>query len=311
MSRTKPSVWGLGTIPVLTLVLGVSGCGSSGSSVSSQGLSTSAPTSAAVSGGTSANALNALLPIDVRKRGSLTVASDASYAPMSYLDTDNKTMIGLDPDLGHAIGKKLGITFNFTNVTFDGIIPGLTSGRYDIAMSDMTDKRIREEQIDFVDYLNSSTGLLVRAGNPTKVSDLASLCGKSLALGKGTSSVDYVQPQVASCQKAGAPITVKLFPSATASKEAVASSRADAYMDDTVPLAYAAQTSPETFEVLPGAYASAPLGIGIPKKSTQLRDAILAAVKSMVADGTYGKILNKWGATNVSIGTPTINKPKF
>jgi len=67
------------------------------------------------------------------------VASDVAYAPIEFFDKDHTTVIGVDPDIADAIGKVLGVTFKFTNVTFNGIIPALQAGRYDIAMSAMTE----------------------------------------------------------------------------------------------------------------------------------------------------------------------------
>src|SRR5205807_6075478 len=72
-------------------------------------------------GGTDAAAI-AKLPASLQHGGTVKVATDASYAPNEFFASDNKTVVGMDVDLGHAIGKELGLTFDFTNVSFDSII---------------------------------------------------------------------------------------------------------------------------------------------------------------------------------------------
>lgn len=269
-------------------------------------------TTASVQQNTTSAKLNALLPSSVREKGSLVVATDATYPPMEYFDTDNKTIIGLDPDLAHALGQVLGVKFNFVNVTFDGVIPGLVSGRYDLSMSDIIDKKARESQVDFVTYLKASDAFLVATGNPDHITDLDSLCGNTMALQKGTNAVGVIEPQVAKCQSEGkAALTVSLFPTVAAAKEAVATKRAAAYMDDRVAMTFAAQQSPNIFQTIPGEYAAAPLGIAFSKASRELRDAVLAGLKELIANGTYNTILMKWHATDVALTVPKVNDSAY
>ena len=69
-----------------------------------------------------------LVPASIRAKGTLIVASDATYAPMEFIAKDGHTVVGVDADLAKAIGGVLGLTFKMQNATFDGIIPGLASG---------------------------------------------------------------------------------------------------------------------------------------------------------------------------------------
>ena len=126
--------------------------------------------------------------------GTVKVASDAAYAPVESVAKDGKTIIGIDPDIAAAIGKVLGVTFKFTNVTFNAIIPALAAGRYDIAMSAMTDNTDREQQLDFIDYLSVGSSIMVRASDDKGITGFNStLCGHSVAAERGTIQVTQVK----------------------------------------------------------------------------------------------------------------------
>ena len=145
-----------------------SGGSSSASAPSSSG---SAPSTA----GASSQDLSAMLPASIKSSGTINIATDASYAPNEFFDTDGKTIIGMDVDLGNAIAQKLGVKANFQNVTFDNIIPGLAGGKYDLGMSSFTDTKEREQTVDFVTYFSAGESLIVAAGNPKGVTGLPDL----------------------------------------------------------------------------------------------------------------------------------------
>ena len=118
--------------------------------------------SAAVSGGVD-KAAEALVPAAVKAKGTVLVAADASYAPNEFIASDGHTVIGMDADLAKAIFPLLGLKVNVVNVTFDAIIPGLSSGKYDVGMSSFTDTKAREKVVNFVDYFEAGTSFFEEA----------------------------------------------------------------------------------------------------------------------------------------------------
>src|SRR5262249_21132976 len=91
-------------------------------------------------------------PASIAKTGHITVASDATYPPNEFLAKDGHTVIGADVDFGKAIGQVMGLTPQFSNVTFDAIIPALQAKKYDLGISSFTDTKTREKVVDFVTY---------------------------------------------------------------------------------------------------------------------------------------------------------------
>ncbi len=110
-------------------VVGVVGCGSSSSSSSSSTASSTTASSGSAGATTGADAsVVKLIPAAIKSKGTITVASDASYAPNEFIGSDGHTVVGMDPDLMQALGKVMGLKVNVVNQTFDSIIPGLTAG---------------------------------------------------------------------------------------------------------------------------------------------------------------------------------------
>ena len=133
----------------------------------------------------------------------MRVASGVSFPPMEFFDTDNKTVLGFDADLGKALGQVLGVKFDFQNTNFDGIIGGLNAGRYDLALTSMIDKKARQATVDFVDYLNSGVTFMVAKGNPKGLKDKLDLCGKTAAVEKSSTGDLSVDDITKACKAAG------------------------------------------------------------------------------------------------------------
>lgn len=247
------------------------------------------------------------LPQAIRDKGELTVATDASYPPNEFFDEDGETIIGMDPDLAKALGETLDLDLKLQNVGFDAILPGLAAGKYDIALSSFTDTKEREKTVDMVTYLTAGTGFYTNADNPTDVSDLSELCGKTVAVEKGTTQADDAEAQSEKCESEGSkPVKVDVFPDQNGANLAVETGRAQVGMADSPVAAYIVKQSGGKLVKSDGEYGSAPYGIAI-SKDTDLTEAIQLAVQSLIDNGTYAEILDKWGLGDAAIETSKIN----
>src|SRR5947208_2745657 len=162
----------------------VAGCGSSNNNnTTSTPASTGAGTTA--SSGVDQKVASEV-PAAVKSKGTLTVAADATYAPNEFIGSNGKTVEGMDVDLANALATALGLKVKVVNATFDSIIPGLASHKYDLGMSSFTDTKEREKTVDFVTYFSAGTSFYVKASGGPAVAGLADLCGKTVAVEKGT-----------------------------------------------------------------------------------------------------------------------------
>jgi polar amino acid transport system substrate-binding protein len=242
-----------------------------------------------------------LVPAAMKAKGEITVASDASYPPDEYLAPDGKTVIGMDADLSKALGAAMGLKVNIVNVTFDGIIPGMAAGRYQIGASSFTDTKAREKTVDFVDYASVGEAFYTKTHGGVNIKGIGNICGLSVAVETGTTEERDAKAQSKTCTKAGKKaVNVLSFPSQNSANEAVASGRAQLGFADAPPVAYQIRKSGGQFKLVGKAFATAPYGIAV-AKSSGLTKAVKAAMLHLIKNGTYGKIFKKWGISSFAI----------
>jgi polar amino acid transport system substrate-binding protein len=282
----------------LSLALLAAGCGS--------GTGTSTGTSPPASPSGEVSSIAAQVPAAVKAKGTLAVAADATYAPNEFIGSDGHTVVGWDADLANALGQVLGLKINMINATFDTIIPGLVSGKYDLGMSSFTDTKERQATVDFVTYFVAGTSFYVKASGGPDITSLAGLCGHKVAVEKGTTQQTDAQAQADKCKSAGKSVTVQIFNDQNSVNLALSSGRADVAMADSPVAAYQVKQSGGTFKLSGQPYGTAPYGIAIPKNNGMAKP-VLAALKHLMANGTYMKILDKWGVQGGAISDPAIN----
>jgi polar amino acid transport system substrate-binding protein len=287
--------WRLAALALVALA--IVGCGSSKSS------SPTTSTGAAAGGGKLASEL----PAKYKSKGELTVAADATYAPDEFIGPDGHTVEGMDADLAQAIAGQLGTKAKVANATFDSIIPGLAAGKYDLGMSSFTDTKVREKTVDFVTYFSAGTSFYTKASGGTPVTSLADLCGKTVAVEKGTTEQADATAQSKKCTASGkSAVKILTFPDQNGANLAISSGRAPIGMADSPVTEYQVKKSNGQFKLTGQPYGTAPYGIAIPKGSG-LAKPVLDSVKALMANGTYDRIMKKWGIQAGEIKNPKLN----
>jgi polar amino acid transport system substrate-binding protein len=261
-------------------------------------------------------AAQALLPADYLK-GGIDVASDIPYEPFEYED-ENGTLTGFDVELGKLIGQKLGTEIRFNDSVFDTIIPNLEAGTNDIILSSMSDTVERQKKVDFVDYNIGGSQMIVAKGNPEGINDAMGLCGKTVIVQNGTIQIDLVGTMSTDCETAGMDkITILQLPDAPSMENALRAGQGSAVMMDSFVAQGAAAKAGngEYFDVVsdpaaPNGYDAGYVGIAILKKNTGLRDAIQAALQSLIDDGQYATLLETWNMSANGVQSASINGTK-
>ncbi|MFF4098152.1 ABC transporter substrate-binding protein [Streptomyces sp. NPDC001903] len=271
------------------------------------------------SGGTSKDSsapLFSALPKKIQDAGVIKVGTDSAYAPMEFVEGGK--IVGVDPDIAEALGKQLGVKMQFTAGTFDGLITSIYTGREDAIMSSITDNKKRQEGlddkgqkigkgIDFVDYFSSGLSLLVKKGNPEGIKSMDDLCGKTVAVQRGTIYEDTFKAQAEKC--GDKKLTIQAFDTDAEAQTRVKAGGAVADLNDYPVAAYTVKTSGggNDFEVAGQQSDVGLFGIGVSKENTQLRDALKQALDAIIKDGSYAKVLEKWNVQDSAVKSATVN----
>lgn len=287
---------------VLAVALVTAGCGDD---EGAGGGSTETTASAAP---TVDEALAAKVPAEIKSDGKILIGTDASYAPNEFLDTDGKTVIGFDVDLFNAVAAKLGLQTEWQSATFDAIIPGVQSGKYEMGISSFTINDERKQQVNMVSYFRAGTQWGTKKGNPTGIQP-DNACGKKVAVQTNTvQDTEDLPKRDEACKAAGNPaITVDRYQRQDQATAAVVSGKDDAMLADSPVLAYAVEQTNGQLELLGDIYDAAPYGYVIEKDQTEFAQAVADAVSALISDGTYKTVLEKWGVEAGAIDAAAVN----
>lgn len=294
----------MGTVAAVVL----SGCGSSGGS----GGATAAGGSAPVGSIAPNSQLRGMLPADVRSKGSLVMATDATIgAPFASFASDNKTVVGLNVDIANAIGQLLGVQIKTVNTPFDTFIPGLQAKRYDFSVSVMLDTKEREQVVDFVDYIKDGSGFLVRSNDSHTNLKLSDLCGMKAAAISGSVEQEDLEAQTKKCKSAGKPpISISIFQQNAQGVLALNSGRVDVWVGDSDQNAWLKQQNNGAVVQSGVPFNAAVDGMAITKGSP-LVPVIQKAVQTLMDNGTYKKILAHYGVQDSAISKATLDNAQL
>jgi polar amino acid transport system substrate-binding protein len=248
----------------------------------------------------------AAVAVDPIVSGTLT-----NTPPMMSYASDGTTLQGAIYDLAAALSQKLGREIVFKSMPFPGLLPAMQAKQIDITFTLMNDTPERQKVVDFIDYYNLGTKLLVKKGNPERIDGLESLCGKVASTVQGSAQIALVDEASAKCTAAGKPaVENRQFAQPADARLQVQTGRAAVFLGNSPVMVYQARTAGDgtIFDVVKDReYQPAPVGITVAKDNAALRDALQKALNALIADGSYRKILEKHGIESGAVTTAAIN----
>ncbi|WP_373309315.1 ABC transporter substrate-binding protein [Streptomyces olivaceoviridis] len=241
----------------------------------------------------------------------LTVAVSVGGTPpgTTYL-ADGTTLTGQDVDFTQAVARVLGIKLRIEQASFEAILPALDSGKYDFGASNFGVTDERRKTIDFVTYVNDGQGFATRKDSKLpKITDLKQLCGLNVATGAGTTFEATLEAGKHVCSDAGKKAyRVQTYAESSAIWSSLQQGRSDVVMSTINGLRYAVAHQ-QGLKFL-NEYHRLDVGFAF-KKGTELAPAFQAAVNRLLSDGTYDRILRKWGTTGSAIEESRVNPPEL
>ena len=221
----------------------------------------------------------------------LTVGTDATFAPMELMDAQSQFQ-GFDIELMKAIAKDMGVKVKFVNVPWDALLTALSTkaGQFDVAASSMTITPDRQKTILFSDpYFVSVQALAVPTGSAIKtVKDLKT--GDKVAVQNGTTGHIWATANLPK------DVVIKPYAGGQDCFTAMMSGEVNAVIiDGPVAGNYTKQASykAENRGAIEGADQEK-FGLAFSKGSDTLAAAINKSLKNVIADGTYDTIYKKY-----------------
>lgn len=244
------------------------------------------------------------VPSGIRDSGRLVVGVNVPYAPNEFKNSSGE-IVGFDIDLMKAVTRTMGLVPDFRETGFEGILPSVQDGNFNVGMSSMTDTAEREEQADFVTYFEAGT---LWARRPGSSADPGSPCG--LRVGVAYSTIQDTQEIPAksdACVAAGLPPIEKVV--RTHQDEVTAAliaGEADAMTADSPVTGFAIKLSGGALEPAGEVFDSAPYGWPVAKGSG-LAESLRLALEHVMNTGEYRTIATMWGVEKGMITQPVIN----
>jgi polar amino acid transport system substrate-binding protein len=234
------------------------------------------------------------LPAEIAASKVVHVALNADYPPLETRDAKTNKPVGFDIDLGDAMAKVLGVTLDWQDGQFEQMMPSLQSGRVEMMMSGAYDLPKRRDRFTFIDYLRAGAQFYVQKGSDAKVA--ADLCGKTVTTSRGTNfPATTAAWSDKNCVAAGKPaMTVITDTDLGQQLSNLKEGRAAGAIQGLEAVPTIAAMDDNGYRALGEPFSSTLMGVGFRKDETQLRDAFAAALKQVVADGTYAKLITKW-----------------
>ena len=237
--------------------------------------------------------------------GQLTICSAFPRTRFAERDAQGNPF-GVDIDIGLAIAGQLGLEPVVVELPFEELIDAVVDGRCDVTISGHFITQARLERIDLIPYREGSVNVVVRAGNPLGIAHLTDLCGKTAAIVAGTIYFDIVRGLGdysssgidQQCLQAGQPaVDLAEFTTEGDAEAAFAGGDADAFIGNEA----IALDRPAEFELSEAALPRLRNGIGHRLGAMVLDDALRAALRDLIADGTYAAILERYGVTGIEV----------
>lgn len=243
-----------------------------------------------------------LLPAAARDSGKVVVGIESSYPPMAFRDTATNERAGVNVELFLAMAKAMGVEVQWEEMSFEQLMTSLDAGRIDVIGTAISDLPSRREKMTFVDYIATGAQpftVTAKAGDFKAQTDL---CGRNIGAPRTTNYMPVAEAWSAeTCVGDLKPAKVTGTAGATATRLDLMQGRLDVGVLGREYVAYLMQQEPGAFALAGEPLTKGYFGFAVKRDQTEMRDAIVAAVDEVIANGSYAEILKKYGVDSQSM----------
>lgn len=246
--------------------------------------------------------------------GKFTVAHSAYEPPLGFLaEDDNRTLLGVEPDIAQLVADGLGLEYSPENVAWADWPLGVESGKYDAVISNVTVTEERKEIFDFAVHRNDVIAFSVAVNSKiTSITKPEDIAGLKVVVGSGTNQEKILLDWIAENEKNGLkPAEPVYFDDNAAAQLAIVSGRADVFLGPNPTAAYRVAATGETKIVgtLNGGFPdTAQIGVTT-KKDNGLIEAVSIVLNHAIETGDYARVLDRWGLADEAVEQALVNPP--
>jgi ABC-type amino acid transport substrate-binding protein len=244
----------------------------------------------AIIAGSAAQAAAGMLD-DIRSRGTVRIGVSLGGEPIGFRDPQNNP-IGYDVDVATMLAEKLGVPFEFTDVSGDARISMLVSGQLDIVVANTSATLERAKSVDFtIPYNRAGLRVIVQADSGIKTLD--DLAGKKVLVGRGTTGEIFIKKAAPNAEL----VYVDTF--APDGVLLLQQKRVDAAIEDSSLLDYLATKNP-SLVTIPGLFSNDPISIAVAKGDPEFVRWLDMFVSDYIQSGAYEANYKKWWGENAN-----------
>ncbi|MFB9690460.1 ABC transporter substrate-binding protein [Amycolatopsis plumensis] len=257
------------------------------------------------------DAIAALVPAGIRNRGTLVVGTTGNGTPpLSFRADDDKTVIGVEPDLAQLVADVLGLKLDLQASSWENLFLSVENRQFDAGFSNITVTEERKDKYDFATYRKDTIAFEVKKEKNTSVREPKDIAGLTVGVGAGTNQEQILLRWDQQNKAAGlAPVKFQYYQATSDYYLALQSGRIDAYVGPNPTSAYHVAVDGKTKIVgTVSGGGTIPADIAaMTKKDDGLVKALQQALDTVIKNGQYAEVLKRWNLTSEALPASEIN----
>lgn len=245
---------------------------------------------------TSASAADIKVPDRIKTAGKVVFCTDVGFPPWEMYDPNTQQPTGFDVDIAAAVSKAMGVKSEHKNIGFDGLIPALMANQCDAIISGFYEKPERAKVVDFANYAQTGSSVIVKATSDFDAKTLKDFSGKKVAVGIGTAGETTMNETNEALKAEGKDeITVVAVQTSAEAFQQLAVGLVQGYLGSTDQAGYYNKQQPGSVKLQGEQVVALPVGIATRPNDKELHEAFNQAISAIKANGDYETTLKAWG----------------
>ncbi|MFD9895303.1 ABC transporter substrate-binding protein [Amycolatopsis sp. NPDC059027] len=252
-----------------------------------------------------------LVPAGIRARGTFVVGTTGNGTPpLSFRADDDKTIIGVEPDIAQLVADVLGLKLDLQPTSWENLFLSVENGQYTAGFSNVTVTEERKDKYDFATYRRDTLAFEARSDKDLTVREPKDIAGLTVGVSSGTNQEQILLRWDEQNRAAGLkPVKFQYYQTTSDYYLALKSGRIDVYVGPNPTATYhvAVDKQAKIVGTVSGG-GQIPADIAaMTKKGNGLADALQKALQHEIANGQYAEVLNRWNLTNETVAASEVN----